>query len=377
MKKILKPLILLIIAIFFVTAHPSQAAQWEANKSVYIPPNQVIDGSLYASGQNVSIEGTINGDLIVAAQTLSVSGEVVGDIIALTQTADINGQVGGNVRLATNSLNLGAQVARNITVFGNSLIMDQKSKVGWDALLMGNQIDLRGNIAGRLQAKGENIILSGQIDKDTNIRAAGKQSENINITAQAQLNGDLTYCCQKNINIANQAKINGKIQEESLPLTPHSWLITLKQWLISFLGIVLVGLAIIFIDRKRRLGSERLSQKTLGSSLLTGIIITIVVPIVAILLALSIIGAPLAIAAIFLWLSLLIIGQAIGAIIIGRLLLSLTNKHWGNKTIICLLGGLLVVKLLALIPYAQVLIIFLVISLGIGHLITMIKKYNY
>lgn len=367
---------ILALTLFLLPSN-SHAAEWESKGSVYIPHNQIIDGSFYASGQNIAIDGVINGDLIVAAQNISVSGEVAGDIIAIGQTIDIQGKVGGNLRILANSLNVKGEIARNVSAMANSLILDRESQVAWDVFAAASQIEIRGDIKGRLHARGNSVILSGTVGKNANIRVDGEDGQGtINVASQAKIAGDLTYCCQQNINIADQADIDGEIREETLPIKEGTWLSALGAWLISFLGILAIGLVMIWIDRKKRLANERLSKEVLGKFLLKGAIAIIITPAVAILLLFTVIGLPLAATLACLWILLILAGQAAGAIILGRLIAPFINKHWSSRAILCLVLGLIILKLLSLIPYAGLPIAFLVIAIGAGSLIAIIKKYN-
>lgn len=375
--KLILGVIAFALSSFFII-NPSSAAQWEARDSVYVPSNQIIDGSLYASGRDINIDGVINGDLIVAAQNVTVTGEVAGDIIAIAQSAQIKGKIGGSLRIMANNLAIESDVARNVTAMANNILVGQETKIGWDAFLRGGQVDVKGDITGRLQANGGSLSLSGSVGKSSNLRVdSHERPGSINIASQARIGGDLVYCCQQDITIADQASITGNVREEPLPVSKEAWPTQLLSWLISLSGMIMVGLAIIALDQKKRLTKERLPRAALGRHFLTGLLILITMPITAILLGISIIGLPLAIASLGVWLALIVASQAIAGIIIGRFAINYINRKSGDKPWLCLIVGLVIIKLLLLIPYASVAIGTIAIALGIGNLVAAIRKYNY
>ena len=49
--------------------------------TVNVARNEVVNGSVWASGNTIDVSGTVNGDLYCAGQTVDISGTIHGDVL--------------------------------------------------------------------------------------------------------------------------------------------------------------------------------------------------------------------------------------------------------------------------------------------------------
>ena len=80
--------VVLLIVTFSAIAN---AAQFRRGKHIIVPKDEVIEDTLYVTGESLTIEGTITGDLISYSRTTDISGTVKGDLITASRIIDING----------------------------------------------------------------------------------------------------------------------------------------------------------------------------------------------------------------------------------------------------------------------------------------------
>ncbi len=369
-KKITK--ILLLLALILLPLGAAKAIGTKTGNSVYVAKDEIISGNFYAAGNNITIDGTISGDLIAAAQTISVNGRVEGDIIAAAQDININGEVGGNVRVAGNSISLDGLVARNVNAFGSNVILGNNSQIGWDVIVAGVNFESRGNIAGGLSGSMGRALISGKIAKDLDLKMSENGfNEGLTILPETNIGGEVNYVSKKPAQISDKAKIGGQV-EQKVPQTKSTNCLAVWAWakLYSIFSALVVGLVLIFLGRKiTPKVLEKIEAKPL-KMVLPGLLIMFVLPPVALVLAFTIIGIPMALIISAWWLVATYVAKIITAILVGQLILKALIKKSTPKLIWSLILGVTVSWLLFAIPFVGWILGLFAIWLGLGGIWT-------
>jgi hypothetical protein len=373
-KPIIAIIAMALTTISILSAKTSSAMEIKAEESVYIPKNQIIDGSLYASGRSVTVEGVINGDILIIANSININGDISGDIIAIGKSIEVSGKVGGNIRTISDKLDISGHIDRNLTSIANNIAIKNESTIGWDGLISGDAIDVKGTIKGRLYAYGRDIAISGIIGKNANLRTDASQSGKIDISNSASISGNLIYCCQQSINIQDESSIKGEIKPETTPQKTNKYLLATKKIIFFFLSMMIIGLVIILADKKRKVILTKDNPANIWKYVLLGMAAIIILPIISIVLAVSSIGMPLAMIIASIWLSIIISAPAMAAIYIGRNLIYRNSRGTEKKTVLILASGLAAITILSIIPYISVLFIAAILSLGFGYSMMVIKE---
>ena len=219
MKKTSLTLLSLAIVLLLPVAVKAYSAQ--SGASVYVPKTETIEGSLYAAGQNITVEGRVKGDVICAGQTINIKGVVDGDVICAGQTINVDSKIGGNLRTAGSFINIDGSIARNVMAFGATINTAASSTIGSDMLVGAALAEIRGKISRDLYGGGSSIIIGGQVDKNIKLSLEdgnyGKNKDDKNnasglvIDKGAKIGGNLEYSAYKDATIDKGAKITGKI----------------------------------------------------------------------------------------------------------------------------------------------------------------------
>src|SRR3989339_1258289 len=122
----------LVILGLFLIALPVAVFATTNGDSVYIGPDQIVDGNLIRFGNVIDIAGAVKGDLIVFGNTITISGPVAGDVIAAGNSIKITGDVNGSVRLAGNNIDIDSEIGHNAWLLAGNVNLGDKSSVGWD-----------------------------------------------------------------------------------------------------------------------------------------------------------------------------------------------------------------------------------------------------
>lgn len=109
---------------------------------------EVIDNDVFATGQQITIDGTVNGDVIVLGNQVQVNGTVNGSLLVIGQQVVIQGQVAGTTYVAAVSVELGpnASLQRNLYFIGVSLTTQPDSSIQRDLYTICASADLKGSV---------------------------------------------------------------------------------------------------------------------------------------------------------------------------------------------------------------------------------------
>lgn len=369
--KLIVPLLFLIL----VLPLSVKAFTAKSDDVVKVNQDQVIEGNFYASGNSITVNGTIKGDIICAGQTININGPVDGDIICVGNTINVNAPVGGNIRLAGNTININSQVARNITAFGNSIVVGEGTEVGWSTLIFGAALDISGKINGSFYGGGDQVYLNANIGKDVEV-----DGQNIEIGDQAMINGNLTYYSYgKDIMISDQAKISGEIIKSDRKTVDKQDLIFGLTWawfwgkLISIFSALILGLVIISLFRSKAKDNIKDMLDKPWAHLGFGVVVLLLTPIISVILAITIIGIPLALILMMIWVVLLMVGKVLAGITFGYWLFE--KFKWSNKKLLWpMVVGVVVACLIFSIPIIGWIIALLALIWGLGSVWFCCKK---
>lgn len=324
LRRLLVLLVAAVVVLATVPGHAVAAPVQGVAGTVVVAPGETVDSVQVLAG-TVVVRGTVTGDVEVAAGTLLVAGVVEGDVNAGAGTVVIEGQVDGDVSVGTGSLT----IAENATV------------------------------GGTLEAGAGSATVAGTVVGDAAIGAGS-----IVLEPTATFRGDLRYAGE----LTDQgATVEGTLERDDslagVPVGPDGGVGELLVAVYGLLVSLAVGavLLLAFPARSRRLAT-RVVEAPLKAGLY-GLVALVGVPVVLVLLAVTLVGIPLAIAGALLFALAIWVASVYGGYAVGEWLLGYTDvdNRW-----VALALGLLVVALVARVPVLGGLVWFAVLLLGLG-----------
>jgi cytoskeletal protein CcmA (bactofilin family) len=364
-------LAVLAAAFMFLPFSAAQAYAVRTGESIYIPKDQAIDGNLYAAGSNLTIDGEVRGDVIcVAGQSITINAKVTGDVICFGQSLTINGEVGGNVRVAGNNVIINNIVGRNVNVAGTSLILGKDAKIGWDVLLTTANGEIRGEVGGSVYGVVRNLVVAGKIVKNLDIDLSHevnkKKANSLEITSESKILGDINYTANKDLQL-NKDNVNGKITR-NIPKKQEGnlFLAYLISRLFAIFSALIVGLVLVSLWRNTIIKVTDKMKEKIWPSLGWGAVLLIITPVICILLAVTIIGIPLALILGGLWLLANFACKIITAVLVGRLIFKHLKQKESEKLLLEMTVGVVVCWLLFSIPFVGWALSLIAILVGLG-----------
>lgn len=286
--------LVLLPAAALATDLPPSAAVPEGSSSaagsVPTTTTETEGGTVFRSGSTVTIAEDINGNAFASGETVTVSGTVKGDVFAAGNRVIIDGVVTGNVFAAGRSVHLGPQadIRGDVYLTGQSLSASSTAKIAQEAYLAGQDLTLAGTIGRQLWASGEKIRIDALIKGD-----AKAEGDKVSLQKGSVIGGNFTYSGK--LTQEPGAKIKGDtIQLRTSTGDKDTPLDMFFAFLETFLAAFGFWLIIRLGARSAWPKMTRPFFRRPVKSLIIGLLLTIGVPLFAILFFFTIKGIPLA-----------------------------------------------------------------------------------
>ena len=355
------------LLLMVVSATPGFAMDVRAvgqDKVMTLPANETVDDNLFAAGETVIIDGTVEGDLIAFARRVTINGTVKGNVITGASTIEVLGTVEGTIIGGGQTIQIGGKVGRNIVGFGQSVTIGKDATVGGDAVGFGSETHLNGTVAHSFYAIGMADV-AGSVGRNVNFRGA-----NFSVLPSARISGNLKAHVPKaeNVHIDPAAMIGGT-QSIELPKPSPSKYTTFGFYfgqLIHVAAAFIAGILLLLIlPRLRSTGfSDVVSILKSGG---IGFLLVFSAPIAALIVAITLVGLPVAFVLFVTWLVGLYLAKIVLANFIGRTLLSSSGERMSSVAL-ALLVGLVLIFIAINLPYIGGMIHFVLVLVGFGTL---------
>lgn len=120
-----------------------------------------IDDDVVAIGRQISVNAPVRS-LLVAGGEVLVNAPVEGDVVAAGGTVTLNAPVGGKVVLAGGVVTLNSTIGRNLLVYGGDVEMTGRTVVGADALVSASRVANHGEVRGNLTVSSQQFTDTGK-----------------------------------------------------------------------------------------------------------------------------------------------------------------------------------------------------------------------
>ncbi|OGY41768.1 MAG: hypothetical protein A2Y82_02740, partial [Candidatus Buchananbacteria bacterium RBG_13_36_9] len=365
-------LVLLVGVLVFIPTQIWAKSEAKGNNSIFLPENMAIEDIFWAAGQNLNINAQMKDDVYLAGVSVNVNGPIEGDLIVVGKNIVISSEIKGNLRAFGDTIIIKGKVAKNITIAGNIITLAAESEAGNNLLVAGSNIELNGKINNNLYAAGSSIILNNEILGNAYLTIDTEGA--LSVYPQANIHGNLEYTAQALADkkagaiVGDQEKFTQWKIEPPRPATAKYNLFYLTWWLAGLLGAIIIGLVLVIIFKDYTLKVEKQIDKNILLTILKGLVYLIVTPIALFILAVTIIGLPLAVIMGLLYGIILYLTKIFVGIYLGERLIHLINKKIAIPLIWSMICGLVIIYLLCLLPYFGWMIKLIVVMWGLGVL---------
>ncbi|HEV7804475.1 MAG TPA: polymer-forming cytoskeletal protein [Solirubrobacteraceae bacterium] len=230
---------------------------------------------------------------------------------------------------------------------------DETSK---DVVVIDGDVVVRGTVDGDVVAIAGDVTIRGKVTGNV-VTIAGTAV----LGRAARVSGDLTYVEHKP-KVTSGAKVGGKTKKyDTDKLTGPLGVAAIGFWIAVGVSLLVLGLLLLLLAPRAAEAIGRTLRSKWAVAIGVGVAVFILLPIIAVIALVSVVGIPFGIGLLMALFPLYAIGYATAAFALGSRIIK------GSK-IPAFIVGLLILRLLALIPFAGGLIGLLATIFGLGLL---------
>lgn len=342
------------LAIFaaIAIAPVAYAATVHVGDTVSLSAGETVADDAYISGNTVSVAGSIEEDLGAIGSSVLINGAVGVDALLFGGTVDVLAPVGDDLRTVGGTVRIGESVGGDVVAGGASVHILSGSTVSGDAIILAQRIRIDGAIDGDLTLIGGEVIVNGTVGGSVDIRSA----ERVVLEDGARIAGDVAYRAPQELARADGAEVAGNIAFTQTDTIDSGEIAAFFAFLggaffvAKFLMLLAAALAAVLFFRAQTM---RLAERAVARPARTiglGFVGLIVIPIAALVLLATIIGALFGIALLLVY-GLILLAAHVGAgIVLGAVLAKWFRKElivdWKWTTL-----GVIVFHSVALVPF--------------------------
>lgn len=367
-------LVIILLSFLFLPLSLVFAQELKSSNLVVLPKDQIVNENYFASGETVSVAGTVNGDVYAAGGMVNIEGTVNGDILVAGGQINIRGEVLQDVRVAGGTINIAGTVGGNITVVGGNITISDSAVVKGSVVTAGGSVAILSPVAKSITAAAGQLTIGNTVGG--NVLAGTGQ---LSLTPNSAIEGTLTYYSEDPAQIQNGATVSGTIKHEIPPVTKKDavkaketarnvfntfhFMWTVMSLLSTFIiGTILSLLAPLFMKKT----TETIERKP-WVSLGIGALIMILTPLLVLALLVSLVGIPLSFITLALYFIYIYISKIPVALFLGQKVLAYINPK--NKSVILhLFIGLVIYAILTSIRIIGPIVSILTLLIGVGAL---------
>ncbi|MCP8971322.1 polymer-forming cytoskeletal protein [Ectobacillus ponti] len=359
--------IILFAAVVVLVRPIAGAAAGQWNEMSTVAKGEVVERTVFLTGDTVTVDGTVQGDVYAAGANIIVNGTIEGDLMAAASEVQVNGTVKGNVRAAAQAVEVNGSVEKNVLSFAQSVSLAEGSKILGEVLTFAQDLNLNGDVGKHVQGAVQSVQVNGNIGGDMDWYGV----EQLTIASGAKVGGSLHYQSPQEGKIAD-GTVNGNVQydvtKEPVQTNTKNSFSGLGVWF-SVASTLLLWLVFRFLFKKpaaavrRALNEAPFQQAGIGAAVLIGL------PIASILLMFTVIGIPLSLLAVTAYIVLLCVNKVFIGIWLGHRIIR-AKLHPMLKELI----GLVILLLVVQIPFVGWLFSLAAALLFLGAVVSSLWK---
>ena len=348
-------------------ASPAEAIEIRSGESVSVDSGEIIDDTLIASGRTVRIDGEVTGDLIAFAQSIEINGAVLGDIYSFGRTIEVDGRAGGGFAGFGQVIRIGDAIGQSVYGFAQTLRSSPDATIEGDLFAFGEDISVGGSVGRNATVFSSTLTISGEVKRDVTFRG---RLATVQSSAAIGGNLDVGLSDEENLEVDSASTVGGEtILEVPEPGQDEDDDRLLSAWSIAWTALWLVtaflsGLLLLWaLPALRRVPLDNLNGILTSAGL--GFVLVTATPVLAVVLAVTLIGLPAGLVIAAVWALSLYVSKIVVAHFLGNALLRPAQEGI-RSMLLPLLAGLVLVLIAVSLPYVGWVINLLLVIIGLG-----------
>lgn len=280
--------------------------------------------NVYSAGAEVRPAAAIEGDFFGVGARVMIDHSIKGDATVAGGSVSIRAAIGDDLRAAGGDLNIESSIGGELLASGGSITLTKAARVKGGAGLYAGTVIMDGHVEGLLTVGAEKVYLNGEVDGDARLRAG-----QIELGPNAKIKGGLSHSKSAVLKRHDGATIGGAVtaDAEQARAKNHdddskhaasggqsNWFGSVFTYLALF--VCAAGLLLLIPGYFSRLSG--MATDAPWASMGVGLATMLALPPAAVLLAITILGIPLAILVLAAYPALVLLGYLVGVQYLAR-----------------------------------------------------------
>ncbi|MDB4940240.1 MAG: hypothetical protein JWO40_665 [Candidatus Doudnabacteria bacterium] len=333
------------------------------NSALEIGSNESVT-NLYTAGSQVIVKAKTAKDLVIAGANLDIDGTVGDDLLAAGGTVNVKGDVSGSARIIGGNIHIDSKViGQDLVVAGGTVYVSSDTIIYGDLLVAGGNVYVDGAVRGNIKATAGTISLNGAVDGNVD----AKTNKGLVLGSSANIKGNVNYTSAYVYQRDANAKVGGAVNY-TIKENHRNYALTLLTFgfLVKLAGELLAALLLLWIFKDHFRNAVRKVGYGFWHNVGIGALTLILVPIVAGIFFVTIIGWYVGVALLLMYVLMLMFAWLASAAYFGSWLVSKLDKKEMRVDWLTVIIGIILAALLTTIPLIGFLFGIVLALAGLG-----------
>jgi Polymer-forming cytoskeletal len=341
--------------------------------------------NVYSAGASVRPSTTVDGDFVAAGGSVVIDQPVKGDATIAGGSISVRAPVGDDVRAAGGDVAIESTINGELFAAAGNITLSKAARVATAATLYAGNVTMDGKIDGPLKVGAQRVIINGEVNGDVRLYA-----DKVELGPTARIVGTLQYPISAELKKADGATVSGAITREMPEIAApennakREWHMGMRSagslWagtVFTYIALLACAAVLLLVFPEFSEQASNTVQNSPGQAVALGFGSLLLVPILAGLLFITILGIPLGIALLMLYPALLLLGYLIGVLYIARRGELAVRKDTSSSFPVAIgffALALLLMMLISRLPFVGPLVLTIITAIGTGACILELNR---
>jgi cytoskeletal protein CcmA (bactofilin family) len=341
--------------------------------------------NVYAAGAAVRPGTAVEGDFVAAGGSVVVDQPVKGDVTIAGGSVSVRAPVGDDVRAAGGDVTIESTITGELFAAGGNIALGKGSRIANAATLYAGNVTVDGKIDGPLKVGAQKVAINGEVSGDVRLYA-----EKIELGPTARIIGTLQYPISAELKKSEGAAVSGAITR-AMPGAARDENNATREWhrsmqsanpmwagsIFTFVALLACAAVLLLVFPTFSDDASNTVRNSPGQAAALGFASLLLVPVLAGMLFITILGIPLGMALLMLYPALLLVGYVVGVRYIARRAEIAMRKETSTSFAVSIgffALALLLMMLIARLPFVGPLALIVITIIGTGACILELNR---
>lgn len=329
--------------------------------------NEALFSQRFIGEDIVTINEPISHDVYVVANELTVEAPLGNDLFAAARYVTLENDVDGSVRVAAETVTIKGIVKKNVLIFANRVRIEDNAVIMGDVFIAASTVTIHGTVEGTAEVYAQSVNLNGILRGQTKAEGQSITVGDDAVFEAATALGSTDYTVSEKASGLTLVQHGTTLTTVAVNDQRKNRSSELGEWLVAFFFFGILGVLMIQLWPKWTKGVATLMEKESARTWERGALFLFLVPVVLLLIAATLIGAPVAFAGFLLYFLVLTVGHIFVGMILGRHLIH--NKRFKSEKkqrMAEFVAGYFVLSVLYSLPFFGWIVCILAAVWGVG-----------